>query len=112
MTGFGVRVSPGGAKTFMVLVGKARKRVSLGRADVVKLADARQKAKDILAEHQLSEDDETATPFDDALEQFLKGYAEKNCPSTVAETERLLNRHLKPIGTSRRRSLTVSRITR
>ena len=32
----------------------------------------------------------------------MRGYAEKNKPSTVKETERLLNRYLKPLGTGKK----------
>lgn len=102
LSGFGVRITENGVKTFVLTYGKDRKRVKLGDVGVVKLADARQKAKSILAKHQLQGDDHAPeVPFDDALDKFLKAYAEKNKDSTVYETTRLLNRHLKPVLTGK-----------
>ena len=51
--GFGVRVSPGGTKTFVLVYGPARERISIGRYGVISLADARAEAKRILAERTL-----------------------------------------------------------
>src|SRR5258708_6114629 len=53
ISGFAVRVSPGGTKTFLLIHGKERRFTTIGRVGVVKLADARQKARDILAAKQL-----------------------------------------------------------
>jgi hypothetical protein len=39
LQGFGVRVSPGGTKTFVLVYGPARERISIGRYGVISLAD-------------------------------------------------------------------------
>jgi len=48
LPGFGIRCSQGGTKTFIVMHGKQRRRVTIGRYPVVSLSAARQKAKEIL----------------------------------------------------------------
>lgn len=88
-------------KTFMLLVGsgKARKRHTLGKYPFVSLQDARKKARIIIGQREQApqgDDQAPEVPFDDALDKFLTAYAEKNKDSTVYETTRLLNRHLKP----------------
>ncbi|WP_461459190.1 Arm DNA-binding domain-containing protein, partial [Parasphingorhabdus sp.] len=45
LPGFGVRVSQGGSKTFVVVYGKDRRRRSLGRYPELSLSDARILAK-------------------------------------------------------------------
>jgi len=95
LSGFGVRITESGIKTFVLTYGEDRKRVKLGDVGLIKLSDAREKAKSILAKRQLNGGEETASiTFDTALEKFLGGYAEKNRASTVYETERILKRHL------------------
>lgn len=46
--GFGVRVSQGGSKSFLVIVGKERQHITLGRYPIVSLAQARERARTIL----------------------------------------------------------------
>lgn len=53
LPGFGVRVSFGGSKTFVLTVGTERQRITIGRYPIVTLAQARDKARTILAERQL-----------------------------------------------------------
>src|SRR5688572_29679668 len=53
LPGFAIRVSQGGTKSFLAIVGKERKFVTIGRYPVVTLAQAREKARNILAEHLL-----------------------------------------------------------
>jgi integrase len=50
ISGLGLRVAPGGAKTwtFRYRVGRARRRLTLGAYPVLSLADARQRARDAL----------------------------------------------------------------
>jgi hypothetical protein len=47
-----VRVSAGGAKTFVLMVGPERKRVTLGRYPLISLAEARRKAQSILRDRE------------------------------------------------------------
>ena len=95
--GFGVRVSPGGTKTFTLVHGPHRKRTTLGRYPIVSLAKARKAAQDILAARQLGIHHEAPrTTFEDGYALFLNVYKAKNRPKTVYEMERLVKRHLMP----------------
>jgi hypothetical protein len=53
LKGFGVRVSGAGRMTFVLTYGANRQRIKLGEVGVVKLTDAREQARNILAERQL-----------------------------------------------------------
>ena len=50
---FALKVTQGGAKSFVLTVGRERQRITLGRYPVVSLAQAREKARRILAEREL-----------------------------------------------------------
>ena len=95
--GFGIRVSKGGAKTFVLVHGKGRKIHSLGRYPNISLADARKLAVERLAALIREKDnpiEKAATlRFSDAREQFLADAKGRNKLSTYIEYERLLNRH-------------------
>ena len=45
---FMLRVSQGGTKTFLVLIGKSRRRHALGRYPLISLAEARELARQVL----------------------------------------------------------------
>ena len=49
LPGFGVRVSQGGTKTFVLVAGANRSRTTIGRVGVVTLSEARTEAKHLLA---------------------------------------------------------------
>lgn len=109
--GFGVRVSPGGAKTFVLMHGPKRKLTGIGRVGMLTLAEARQKARKILAAEMLGQmQEESALTVPDALDVFLKAYEAKNKASTARETERLLRKHLQL--QKRLAKLTTSDITK
>ncbi len=89
LKGFGVRVSQGGAKCYVLMHGKGRKLITLGRVGIVDLKDARKKARDILATKQLSlgEPEEPTLTFKAALDTFLAMHVKpNNKASTAAET--------------------------
>jgi integrase len=67
---FGVRVAPGGTKSFVVLLGSGR-RQAIGRYPAIKLADARAKARRILAERTLGRHQNTSIAWQTAVEKFL-----------------------------------------
>ena len=95
LKGFGVRVSQGGTKTFTLMFGKNRRLKTIGRFGIISLAQARQRAREILAEQTLGiAPGEQAISFQDAVEQFLAAYRAKNKSATANETERLVRRHL------------------
>lgn len=96
LRGFGVRVSPGGTKTFVLLVGKARRRKTIGRVGIISLKDARKKAKAILAERTLGSQELPTITFAEALAVFIDTHGQKLKPSSRAESKRLLERHFLP----------------
>jgi integrase len=97
LRGFGVRVSQGGSKTFIVVHGVNRERTSIGRYPIVSLADARLRAKQLLAERTLGKERQQRVPFNEALERFIATHCRpKNKPRTATETARLLNKHFLP----------------
>jgi integrase len=68
--GFGVRVSQGGAKTFVLVLGTERQKITIGHYPVVSLAQARNKAKTILAQRQLGLDKPLSPFFKDVEEGY------------------------------------------
>jgi len=97
LAGFGIRVSQGGTKTFVLVHGPRRERVSLGRYPIISLSQAREKAKVILAERTLGQGRVAKVRFDDAKTAFLEDCKRKNRSRTVNDYGRLLSRHF-PFG--------------
>lgn len=85
--GLGVRVSPKGLKTFIVLIDSGR-RHALGRYPALSLAEARAEAKRITAEKTLGSIKPTHTAFDDARDEYLKAATVR--ASSLGEYKRLL----------------------
>lgn len=97
LPGFGVRVSQGGAKTFVLLDprSKSRTRETLGRYPIVSLSEARSEAKRRMAEQTLGKHKPRSVSWDKAVEGFLAEKARKRKESTVAEYRRLLEKHFR-----------------
>jgi integrase len=89
---FGVRVSQGGAKSFIILLGSGR-RQSIGRFPTISLSSARARAKELLAEQTLGKTRPKFIAFDDALKTFLTECEKKNRPRTLRDYARLLKSH-------------------
>jgi integrase len=93
---FGVRVSPGGTKNFIVMLGLARERVSIGRYPIITLAAAREKAKELLAARILGEPQAKTIRFAEAFEIFKEQHCARKKPSTKRGYERIINVHFLP----------------
>jgi integrase len=93
LAGFGVRVSQGGAKTFVLVYGDDRRRLTIGRYPVISLSDARTEAKRILAERTLGRRKGPSSPYNHVKQAFLGACRVKNRPSTVKGYTRHLNKH-------------------
>lgn len=88
----GIRVSQGGAKTFIIMTGSG-KRETIGRFGIITLAQAREAAKTRLAEKTLGiVKPKPTVSFDEAKKQYLIECEQKNRPATVASYKRLLSR--------------------
>ncbi len=109
--GFGVRVSAGGAKTFTLVYGPHRERKTIGRYPAIKLAEARQEARRILADRMLGKFHAQAISWDEAKTLFIAHCARKNRPSTVNDYKRLLTRHF-PFARRRLSEITPDEIHR
>jgi len=97
--GFAVRVSPRGARTFVIVYGpeKARRWEKIGAYPLVSLARAREKARTRLSMIQLGiKPAEPELPFAEAYAQFLAYYEAKNRAKTVYEMQRIAKRHFLP----------------
>lgn len=89
--GLALRISQGGAKTFIVLIGSGR-RHALGRYPDLSLSEARAGARRVRAERTLGKVYPTRLAFDDAKTEFLSECARKNKPRTLFDYTRLLGR--------------------
>jgi integrase len=85
LPGFGVRVSQGGTKTFILLDPRAKDRTqeTIGRYPVISLADARHEAKRRLAEFTLGKHRPKSERWDTALAQYLAEKEKKRRASTL-----------------------------
>jgi integrase len=90
MPGFGVRVSQGGTKSFVVMYGARRNLKTIGSYPSMTLKTARREASAFLATANPNPSKVTAT---EAIKAFLEHSARKNRPRTTADYQRLLNRH-------------------
>jgi integrase len=93
---FGVRISPGGAKSFVVLLGRSGHRHTIGRYPVISLQDARTEARRLLAERTLGRHSSRNITFERALPLFIAAQYQGKRERSRKETERLLRRHFLP----------------
>jgi hypothetical protein len=96
LNGFGVRVSAGGTKTFVLMYGRARRLTTIGRVGIISLKEARDKARTILAQRTLGAVELPKITFGDALSLFLDTHGTKLKASTKAELKHGLERHFLP----------------
>jgi integrase len=128
LPGFGVRVAPGGARSWIVEFrpnGGGRKqptqRMTIGRVSTLSLPKAREKARSILAEVRLGgdparerKDRREAVTVAELADLFMKEEVRPlKKPSTAALYDRYLRIHVKPaLGTRKARDITRSDIAR
>jgi hypothetical protein len=86
LAGFGVRVSEGGTKSFVLTHGPRRQRETIGRFGVVSLQDARAEAKRRLAEYTLGKHQSRTVE----LERSLGGISRGGCQQAEASHARRL----------------------
>lgn len=112
LKGFGVRVTEAGAMSYVLTLGRERRRIKIADVGIVPLKDARARAKTILAEKQLGiAKPETSPTFDEAKTLFLSMCEQKNKARTVRDYTRLLKRHF-PFGAKRLSEITPQDINR
>ena len=93
LAGFGVRVSQGNSRSFVLKMNN--QRFTLGRWPTVSLQDARAEARRRLAEATLGIHQPETYSFDEALELYIEEYVKKKLRrSTAYEKERLLRKEV------------------
>ncbi|MCP3870605.1 MAG: tyrosine-type recombinase/integrase [Gammaproteobacteria bacterium] len=92
LKGFGVRVSQGGTKSFLVMLGADRRRTMIGKVGVISLKDARATARRTIAEHTLGRVRPAAVTFDEARDMYLDQCTKKNRAKTIRDYRNILNR--------------------
>jgi Arm DNA-binding domain len=90
LSGFGVRISEGGTKSFILTHGARRRRETIGRVGIISLSQARQEAKRRLAEYTLGKHQPKAIAWNVALEEYLAEVKAKRRASTHYEYKRIL----------------------
>jgi hypothetical protein len=96
ITGFGVRCSQGGTKSFFLMYGTARARYQIGRVGIITHSEARELARKFLAQRTLGKRDNPTLNFEDAVAVLLESQSERVRPSTMRDYKRLLDTHFKP----------------
>lgn len=92
----GVRVSQGGSKSYVVMIASG-KRHTIGRTSILKLAEAREEAKRLLAEKTLGLIKKPSlVTLETGLTQFLELHYQGKRPRTKKEVKRLLEKHFLP----------------
>lgn len=95
--GFGLRINPQGTKTWQVVIGTKRKRVTIGHYPKMPLKDARKLALKVIGEGEAPPKQSTSiTPYTatTAVAKFMELHHANSRPSWKYEQERLLKRHL------------------
>ncbi|MDZ4761217.1 MAG: integrase family protein [Alphaproteobacteria bacterium] len=92
LSGFGLRVSQGGAKTWIVLDPRANVRTpeTIGRYPIISLADARAEAKRRLAENTLGKHTPRSITWKNATDEYLQQIEKTRKARTHADYKRLL----------------------
>jgi integrase len=88
---FGLRVSQGGSKTFVL--GREKTLITIGKFGILSLADARGEAKRLLAEFTLGKVRPQSITFSQALDVFLEEKTKSRRPHTVETLRQRLTQH-------------------
>ena len=89
LAGFAVRVSQAGAKTFVLVHGRQRQFLTIGRYPIITLAQARAEAKRILAEKTLGQHQPRSIKFEVAYDLFKTHHCATKKPRTSKDYRRM-----------------------
>jgi integrase len=95
LSGFGVRISEGGTRSFILTHGRRRQRETIGRVGVISLQEARAEAKRRLAEYTLGREKARAIAWNEAVEKYLGEVAITCKPRTHEDYGYFLNRYVR-----------------
>jgi integrase len=88
LKGFGIRVSQGGSRTFIVMHRGSRK--ALGRYPLLGLAEARERARALLYELHVKPNKRPSIPYTEAVDRYLRLVEPELRHSTFVEYKRYL----------------------
>ena len=93
LSNFGIRVSQGGAKTFLAILGKQRRKKTIGKYPAISLKMARREAQRLLLSHSSNPLERPPMRHSEAVESFLTDCSARIRERTVNDYRRILNRH-------------------
>jgi integrase len=98
LPGFGLRIGSE-VKAWTVMVGKDRRRITIGRYPTMGLQAARLEAKRLILAASIARNQPqiTVVPFSAALDEFVELRLTQNRPNTAKERERVLRKHFEPV---------------
>jgi hypothetical protein len=96
ISGFGIRVHPGGTKTWIVMLGRERCRLKLGNYPGVTVKDARRIAQTKFAQVTLGLHRRKTATFAEAIDLFEAAHCRRLRHSTRYELMRLLRKYFLP----------------
>ncbi|MGN6147000.1 MAG: tyrosine-type recombinase/integrase [Rhizomicrobium sp.] len=85
LAGFGVRVSKGGTKAFVLTYGTLRRRETIGRVGTISLTDARKEARRRLAEYTLGKSAPSSIGWTEAVSLYLDEAKRRTKPRTLRD---------------------------
>jgi integrase len=91
--GLFLRISPGGTRTFVLVFGQRRQWQSIGRYPIISLAQARMKAKEILAQRTLGLHQPKTMRFEAAYELFKSEHCTGKRERTSRDYQRMIDVH-------------------
>jgi integrase len=100
LKGFGIRLGQGNSRTFVVMKGKQRKLLTVGRYPALSLSKARDEARKIIAFTPATPFKEEPCPsFAETIPTFLTTHFAPNRrrERTKMDAERLLRKHFEPV---------------
>lgn len=109
LPGFGIRLSQGGARTWIILDPRAKIRTqqNIGRYPIVSVKDARLVAKRMLAERTLGRHLPSTKRWDEAVSEYLAQLRTRRRASTCSYYTSALNKHFR-FGSIKLSSLTTN----
>ena len=98
LPGFGLRIGSN-TKAWTVMVGKDRRRITIGRYPTMGLQAARLEAKRLILAASIARNQPhiTVMPFSTALDEFIELRLPHNRPNTAKERQRVLRKHFEPV---------------
>jgi integrase len=107
LPGFGVRVSQAGTKTFVLVHGRDRQFVTIGRYPIITLAQARTEAKSLLAKKTLGLLQPKSITFEEAYEKFKTEHVATKRARTQYDYKRTVEKYFLPkLGATRLNKIT------